>query len=100
MLLTGFEGTHIDSKLEELIIVRRIGGVILFERNFENPEQLNRLISELQSLAMSCPASVPLFISVDQEGGRVSRLKAPFSAFPQPDCLGKARSESLARRFG
>ena len=100
MLLTGFEGTHINSKLEELIIVRRIGGVILFERNFENPEQLNRLISELQSLAMSCPASVPLFISVDQEGGRVSRLKAPFSAFPYPSCLGKARSDQLARRFG
>ncbi len=51
-------------------------------------------------MAISCPTRVPLFISVDQEGGRVSRLKAPFSAFPQPGCLGVARSESLARRFG
>ena len=77
-----------------------LGGLFLFERNFKNLDQLTKLISELQSLAMSCPASAPLFISVDQEGGRVSRLKAPFSAFPQADCLGKARSESLARRFG
>ena len=100
MLLAGFEGTHINSDLKELIVDRRVGGLILFERNFKDLDQLTRLISDLQSLAMSCPASVPLFISVDQEGGRVSRLKAPFSAFPQPDCLGKARSESLARRFG
>ncbi|SVD24120.1 uncharacterized protein METZ01_LOCUS376974, partial [marine metagenome] len=88
MIIAGFDGTYINSDLEELIINRRVGGLILFERNFENLDQLLRLISELQSLAMSCPASVPLFISVDQEGGRVSRLKAPFSAFPQPSCLG------------
>ncbi len=84
----------------ELIVDYRIGGVILFERNFEDPDQLIRLISDLQSLAISCPASVPLFISVDQEGGRVARLKSPFSNFPQPSCLGQAQSESLAHRFG
>ncbi|HAX45808.1 MAG TPA: beta-N-acetylhexosaminidase [Nitrospinaceae bacterium] len=100
MLVAGFEGTHLNLELEKLIVDRRVGGLILFERNFVNPEQLTRLVSELQSLAMLCPAKVPLFISVDQEGGRVSRLKAPFSAFPQPGCLGKARSEPLARRFG
>jgi beta-N-acetylhexosaminidase len=100
MLVAGFEGARLNSDLEELIVDRRIGGLILFERNFENPDQLIKLISELQSLAILCPVEVPLFISVDQEGGRVSRLKAPFSAFPRPGCLGVARSESLARRFG
>ena len=100
MLITGFDGICLNSELEQLIVNSRIGGLILFERNFESPGQLIRLISELQSLAMSCPASVPLFISVDQEGGRVARLKSPFSIFPQPSCLGRARSESLAQRFG
>jgi len=100
MLIAGFDGTYINPDLERLIVDRRIGGLILFERNFENLDQLISLITELQSLALSCPASVPLFISVDQEGGRVSRLKAPFSSFPQPSCLGKARSELLAQRFG
>ena len=100
MIITGFGGASLDSELEELIVNSRIGGLILFERNFKNPEQLIRLIDDLQSLAMSCPASVPLFISVDQEGGRVARLKGPFSNFPQPSCLGQAQSESLARRFG
>ena len=100
MLIAGFDGICLNSELEKLIVNSRIGGLILFERNFEDPDQLIRLISELQSLAMSCPASVPLFISVDQEGGRVARLKDPFSAFPEPSCLGRARSELLAQRFG
>ena len=100
MIITGFGGAYLNSELEELIVNSRIGGLILFERNFEDPDQLIRLISDIQSLAMSCPASVPLFISVDQEGGRVARLKGPFSDFPQPSCLGQAQSESLAHRFG
>ena len=100
MVITGFDGTSLNSELEELIVDHRVGGVILFERNFEDPDQLIRLISDLQSLAISCPVSVPLFISVDQEGGRVARLKSPFSNFPQPSCLGRAQSESLAHRFG
>jgi len=100
MIITGFDGTCLNSELEDLIVNYRIGGLILFERNFEDPDQLIQLISDLQSLAISCPASVPLFISVDQEGGRVARLKSPFSDFPQPSCLGQAQSESLAHRFG
>ncbi|MBT3517145.1 MAG: beta-N-acetylhexosaminidase [Nitrospina sp.] len=100
MIITGFGGTCLNSELEELIVKSKIGGIILFERNFEEPDQLITLINDLQSLAKSCPASVPLFISVDQEGGRVARLKSPFSDFPQPSCLGHARSESLAHRFG
>ena len=100
MIITGFDGTCLNSELEELIVNYRIGGLILFERNFEDPDQLIRLISDLQSLAISCPVSVPLFISVDQEGGRVARLKSPFSDFPQPSCLGQAQSKSLAHRFG
>ena len=99
MLIAGFDGTCLNSKLEKLIVNSGIGGLILFERNFKDPDQLIELISGLQSLAMSS-ASVPLFISVDQEGGRVARLKSPFSAFPQPSCLGRAQSESLAKRFG
>jgi beta-N-acetylhexosaminidase len=96
MLISGFEGTRLNGDVEELIRKYHVGGLILFERNFEDPEQLSRLIWDLQALAHSAP----LFISVDQEGGRVSRLAAPFTRFPDPCCLGKARSESLAQRFG
>lgn len=99
-MVSGFEGTDLNSQTEDLIVNHHVGGLILFERNFENPEQLTRLIGDLQKLALSTPPFAPLFISVDQEGGRVSRLAAPFTRFPDPCCLGIARSESLAERFG
>ncbi|MFQ5443939.1 MAG: beta-N-acetylhexosaminidase, partial [Nitrospinales bacterium] len=100
MLIAGFEGTKINSQIEDLILKHHVGGFILFERNYENPEQLFHLIQDMQKLAFSKPSRLPLFISVDQEGGRVARLSAPFSSFPFPCCLGAAKSEDLAFKFG
>ena len=99
-MVAGFPGTTLNSQTEDLIGNHHVGGLILFERNFENPEQLTRLIGDIQKFALSTPPFAPLFISVDQEGGRVSRLGAPFTLFPTPCFLGKAGSESLAQRFG
>ncbi|QPJ66760.1 MAG: beta-N-acetylhexosaminidase [Candidatus Nitrohelix vancouverensis] len=99
MLIIGFEGTSLNREIEEWIVDRKIGGLILFERNYENPAQLHALTNAIQNLARSSGAA-DVLISVDQEGGRVSRLGAPFTAFPSPCCLGAARSEPLARRFG
>lgn len=100
MIVTGFDGVSVNPQVEELVRDRRIGGLILFGRNYENPAQTLRLVRDLQALAMSAPPFLPLFISVDQEGGRVSRLKEPFTDFPPMCCLGGARSEDLALRFG
>lgn len=98
MIVSGFEGTTLNSRTEELIVQQGIGGLILFERNYKNPDQLSQLINDLQSLtADNVP---PLFISVDQEGGRVARLGAPFTQFPPMSCLGHADSNELAYRFG
>jgi len=60
-------------KPEELELVRRgVGGVILFARNVDNPEQVATLARTLKEAAPG-----PLLICVDQEGGRVQRLRAP-----------------------
>lgn len=97
--MAGFEGTVLTPQTEDLIRNRHIGGLILFGRNYENPDQLLRLIRDLQALALSS-SSTPLFISVDQEGGRVARLKKPFTEYPPVCCLGNAGSDDLAYRFG
>ena len=98
MIVSGFEGTCLNSRTEKLIAEQGIGGLILFERNYKNPKQLKKLIEDLQSLT---PQNLPpLFISVDQEGGRVARLQEPFTQFPPMCCLGEAKSEDLAYRFG
>ena len=100
MIVSGFEGTTLNTRTEELIVQQGIGGLILFERNYKNPDQLQQLIHDLQSLTADNPEIPPLFISVDQEGGRVARLGAPFTQFPPMSCLGQADSNELAYRFG
>ena len=100
MLMSGFEGTTLTPETEDLIRNHHVGGLILFSRNYENPKQLHKLICDLQDVAASTSTGLPLFISVDQEGGRVARLTEPFTKYPPLCCLGHAQSESLAYRFG
>jgi beta-N-acetylhexosaminidase len=100
MIMSGFEGTTLTPETEDLIRNHHVGGLILFSRNYENPEQLHTLIRNLQEVAASTSTGLPLFISVDQEGGRVARLTEPFTQYPPLCCLGHAQSESLAYRFG
>ena len=81
MIISGFEGTALNARTEELIVQQGIGGLILFERNYKNPDQLLQLINDLQSLAAEHAEIPALFISVDQEGGRVARLGKPLHSF-------------------
>ncbi len=87
MLMVGFRGLDAssDPAFEKALRAGQIGGVVLFDydvpaklpvRNIESPEQVRRLTAELQRLA-----PIPLFIAIDQEGGRVCRLK-PARGFP------------------
>ena len=76
--------------LEEL----RVGGVILFKRNVESPKQIRALTKALHALP-----SRPL-ISIDQEGGRVARLREPFTEMPPAAVVGASGDPRLARRIG
>jgi len=100
MLMSGFEGTTLNSETEDLIRKHHVGGLILFSRNYENPEQLHTLIRDLQDVAASTSTGLPLLMSVDQEGGRVARLTEPFTKYPPLCCVGNSQSEDLAYRFG
>lgn len=96
-MLFGFEGTKITSELKHFLRETGLGGVIIFKRNVENPLQLRHLIADLQDAAER-----PLIVGVDQEGGRVARLGAPFTRIPPMAAVGKAASgrEGLAREIG
>jgi len=66
--------TKLPPELAELISSTALGGVILFADNLKNTEQIIQLTSDLQNAAFKSDTALPLFISVDQEGGRVVRL--------------------------
>ncbi|WP_291347816.1 beta-N-acetylhexosaminidase [Desulfobacula sp.] len=79
-LMLGFDGIELNDDLKHIIGDIKAGGIILFKRNIETPEQVTRLCRACQDYAKSCNIP-PLFISVDQEGGVVARLKEPFTVF-------------------
>jgi beta-N-acetylhexosaminidase len=93
--IAGFAGHSIPADLKALAREFDLGGVIFFARNIESPEQVAELSREAQELARE----LPLWVSVDQEGGRVARLKSPFTVWPPMQTLGRSGDEALAARF-
>ena len=96
LVIGSFPGTALPPELRSLARDFDLGGAILFSRNIEAPEQVAELAGEIEALGRSMPA----WVSVDQEGGRVARLKEPFTKWPPMAVLGRAKSEKLAERFG
>jgi beta-N-acetylhexosaminidase len=95
MAIAGFSGHTIPADLKALAREFDLGGVIFFARNIESPEQVAELSREAQELA----DELPLWVSVDQEGGRVARLKSPFTVWPPMQTLGRSGDVVLAERF-
>jgi beta-N-acetylhexosaminidase len=95
LAIVGFGGHSVPDDLRALIAEFDLGGVIYFARNVAEPRQLAELSREVAALARDWP----LWISVDQEGGRVQRLKAPFTEWPPVKTLGRSGDAGLARRF-
>jgi beta-N-acetylhexosaminidase len=96
-LIGSMPGTTVPVELRALAREFDLGGVILFSRNIEAPEQVAELAAESEALGRTTPA----WVSVDQEGGRVARLKEPFTKWPPMATLGRAgtQAERLAERF-
>lgn len=100
-LMVGIPGPGVDAVAREMVQDLKVGGIILFSRNLETPQQIWHLTHDLQRLAREA-GQPPLLISTDQEGGTVQRLKAPFTPIPAARKLGATATpkevEALARR--
>jgi len=95
----GLKGTSLSSEEREFIKENPPGGVILFTRNYESPEQLYKLNTDIQNLCMENGLKQPAFIGIDMEGGRVQRLKTPFTVWPPMVNLPKLNSTAKAFDF-
>jgi beta-N-acetylhexosaminidase len=96
LFCVGFHGKEPSPEVLELVR-RGVYGVVLFARNVEDAEQVAALVAELKRAA-----GRPLLVAVDQEGGRVARLRGPhgFTDLPPMRALGDTGDEVLAREVG
>ncbi len=84
-ILIGLPGTELDAPGRAQLRHPAVGGVVLFARNFSSREQLDVLIAELRAAR----EADDLLIAIDQEGGRVQRLRESFTCLPPLGVLGK-----------
>ncbi|KUP23030.1 beta-N-acetylhexosaminidase [Paenibacillus sp. DMB5] len=98
MLLAGIDGTRLDSEAKRMIAEDEIGGIILYKDNISS---LKSMISLINALKQSNSANkVPLFMSVDQEGGKVSRMPEEYAAIPANSKVGAVNKTESAAEMG
>ena len=89
MMFVGIHGTTLTETTKNTLSSMHAGGVILFDRNMENREQVKALNASLRNLVLNKYA-LPLFLSVDQEGGLVTRMKQHAYTAPAAAEIGAA----------
>jgi beta-N-acetylhexosaminidase len=101
LLMVGLPGPRVEEVARGLVRDLKVGGIVLFARNLEGLEQVWQLTYDLQKEALAATGQ-PLLIALDQEGGKVQRLKSPFTPIPPARQLGlkatAAEVEALARQ--
>lgn len=73
MLIIKIFGKEITEETKQMIEEYKIGGIILYRKNYDTYDEMIKIINEIKKLNKEC-GNIPLFISIDQEGGRVNRM--------------------------
>jgi beta-N-acetylhexosaminidase len=96
-LIGSFAGSDVPVEMKSLAREFDLGGITVFRRlgNIESPEQLAGLAFDIRSLGRELPA----WVGIDQEGGRVARLRSPFTVWPPMAVLGRSDKPELAKKF-
>ena len=97
VVMMGLDGSTLSNE-ERKLIEDGVGGIILFERNCASPMHVAELIEDLQAIARSKGAGVPLIIAIDQEHGPVTRIKQGVTPFPSAGAMGEMGASDLVRR--
>ena len=95
LLIMGFDGTAMSSRLRVMLDKLQPGGIILFKRNLEHAEQTHALLSEAQK-----SSATPMFLCVDMEGGTVDRLRDVIAPVPSVAEVAATGSKKLFRKHG
>lgn len=95
MIIVGIDSSYITPRTKNLILNHKIGGVILYRKNFKTYVDLLNLIKELRALNKN--NRIPLFISIDQEGGRVNRMPKEILNLPAASKIAQKQNIDLVR---
>ena len=95
LLILGIQGLELTPEEAELYKTVQPGGYVLFGRNIESPEQVRKLTDDLRELSESTP-----IISIDQEGGRVSRTRHIGNEPPSAESLRQKNDPGLIAQHG
>lgn len=95
LLILGFDGEELDSRLQAALGTLQPGGVILFARNIQEPKQTWKLLRDSQATT-----TVPMFLCVDLEGGTVDRLKKIIAPAPSVKDVFSTGQPRLFRMHG
>lgn len=98
MILAGIEGTSIDQATRRMISEQHIGGIILYKNNFSDLSGSVKLVNALKKANKGNP--VPLFVSVDQEGGKICRLPKDFVPMLDASKVGRSGDQDIAEQMG
>jgi beta-N-acetylhexosaminidase len=98
-IFIGLSGPVLTSEEKTFIVENNISGVVLFARNCIEPKQIRQLCADVQSLRHKMKDRAPLFIGIDMEGGRVHRLKPPFTQWPPLKKIGDLDAPTVAFHF-
>lgn len=98
MIIAGIDDYTMNEEARNLIAAYHVGGIILYKPNVKDTKQLVGLINDLKKT--NAENKLPLWLGVDEEGGRVTRLPDEISKTPTNQTIGKSGKIQMARNIG
>lgn len=98
MILAGVQGTTLDAQAKQMIMDQKVGGIIFYANNVSTLQGTAKFVQSIKDANRSNP--VPIFMSVDQEGGKVSRMPETVESIPSNGKVGKTKDANLAETMG
>jgi len=98
MVIAGIDKYNYDSNAKRLVTDYKVGGFIILSQNVKNSNQLLKLVNDIKS--GNSNSKIPLFVSVDEEGGRIDRMPKEINKYPTNKDIGIKNSENLSYNIG